>query len=114
MAVGPEIPKQEPQIVEHDNNAEFIVDETLKKTGVATVQKTFKSQIRDDKGVPVIQTPPTQVISVSPPSDSTTLSDQSKGDTTSSLTWLAAFWLRILKKALHFGWKIVGKEPNVN
>ena len=68
----------------------------------------------DDKGKPIIQTPPTQVITVTPPSDTTTLSKQAKGDTTSSLTWLAAFWLRIIKKAIHFGWKIIGKEQNVS
>jgi hypothetical protein len=92
-----------------------VVDETLKNTGVQTVQKTFKSQISDDKGAPIIQTPATKVITVSPPSDSVTLGQQAKGDTSNSLTWLAAFWLRILKKALHFGWKIIGKEvPNVS
>lgn len=108
MPMGPEV--QNPQITEIDNNAEFVVDETLQNTGVQTVQKNFKSQIADDKGQPVIQTPTTKVITVSPPSDSTTLGQQAKGDTTNSLTWFAAFWIRILKKALHFGWKIIGKE----
>lgn len=109
--MGPEI--QNPQITEIDNNSEFIVNETLQSAGVQTVQKTFKSQVSDNSGKPLIQTPTTTVISVSPPSDSTTLANQSKGDTTNSLTWLATFWIRILKKALHFGWRITGKEvPN--
>lgn len=110
MATSPEISSESPKIVEHDNNAEFVVDEALKGAGVQSVQKTFKSQIQDDKGASVIQTPPTTVVSISPPSDSVTLGQQAKGDTTNALTWFAAFWIRILKKALHFGWKIVGKE----
>jgi hypothetical protein len=71
--------------------------------------------VKDDKGKPIIQTQPTQIITtVQPPADTQTLTQQSKGDTTSSTTWLAAFWLRIIKKALHFGWQILGGEKNVS
>jgi hypothetical protein len=110
MTGTPEIPKQEPKITEWQE--EFVIPETLQQgstSDVQVVQKNFKSQITDDKGEPLIQTPPTQVITVTPPSDMATLSSQSKGPITSSLTWLAAFWLRIIKKAIHFGWK-VGRE----
>ncbi len=107
MAATPETLRPEaPQVTERAE--EFVVPETLQSSGVKVVQKNFKAQVRDDKGTPVIQTPPTQVITtVQPPSDTVTLMQQAKGDTTSSLTWLAAFWLRIIKKAGHFGWKIV-------
>jgi hypothetical protein len=107
MAATPETIRPEvPQVVERQE--EFVVPETLQSSGVKVVQKNFKAQVKDDKGTPVIQTPPTQVITtVQPPSDTVTLTQQAKGDTSSSLTWLAAFWLRIIKKALHFGWRIV-------
>ena len=113
MAASPEISRPEaPQVTERPE--EFIVPETLQSSGVKVVQKNFKSQVKSDDGKPVIQTPPTQVITtVQPPADTTTLTQQAKGDTSSSATWLAAFWLRIIKKALHFGWKIIGKEQNV-
>lgn len=108
MAVSPEIEKSQPQIKERAE--EFIVPETLQQsTGVKVVQKNFTAQVRDDKGQGIIQTPPAQVISVNPPADTTTLTAWSKGPITSSITWLGMFWLRILKKALHFGWG-VGKE----
>ncbi len=115
MAATPEIPRPENLPVQEINKeAEFVVPETLQQsTGVQVVQKNFKAQVKDDHGQPLIQTPPTQVIQVTPPSDTTTLTTQSKGDVTSSSTWLATFWLRIIKKALYFGWKIIGKgEPN--
>src|SRR5258706_3532680 len=89
---------------------EFIVPETLQQSDIKVVQKNFTAQVKSDNGVPLIQTPPTQVISVTPPSSQTVLVQQSKGNTTSSLTWLAMFWLRILKKATHFGWQIVAKS----
>lgn len=113
MAATPEILRPEaPQMSERQE--EFIVPETLQSSGVKVVQKTFKAQVTDDKGSPVIQTPPTQVITITPPSDTTTLTQQANGSVGASLTWLAAFWLRIIKKAMHFGWQITGKGQNVS
>jgi hypothetical protein len=108
MAVTPEIPRPEPQIQEV-KEAEFVVPETLSQSGVKVVQKNFTAQVKDDKGQPLIQTPPTQVITVQPPADDKTLTDWSKGSITSSLTWLGMFWIRVIKKALYFGWRVIGK-----
>jgi len=110
MAATPETLRPEAPVQQiQERQEEFIVPETLQSSGVKYVPKNFKSQVKDDKGVPLIQTPPTQVITtIQPPSDQVMLVQQAKGNTTSSATWLAAFWLRIIKKALHFGWKIVG------
>jgi hypothetical protein len=105
MAATPEILRPEATKIS-ERQEEFIVPETLQNSGVATVQKNFKSQVQDVSGKPVIQTPPTQVINVSPPANQETLITWSKGPVTSSLTWLGAFWIRVIKKALHFGWKV--------
>lgn len=113
MPATPEIQRPEvPQVVERPE--EFVVPETLQQsTGVQVVQKNFDpKQVKDDKGQPLVQTPPTKVIEVAPPADNQTLEDWSKGSITSSQTWLGAFWKRIVLKALHFGWKIIGKESN--
>jgi hypothetical protein len=108
MAATPEVPRPgEPQIQEV-KEAEFIVPETLSQSGVKVVQKNFTAQVKGDKGQPLIQTPPTQVITIQPPADSTTLTTWSKGSIASSLTWLGMFWIRVIKKALHFGWQIIG------
>jgi len=109
MAATPEVLRPEaPQQIQ-ERQEEFVVPETIQQsTGVKVVQKNFKAQVKDDNGQPLIQTPPTQVITVTPPADDQTLLKQSKGDTTFAVTWLAAFWLRVLKKAAYFGWKIIG------
>lgn len=108
MAATPEIPRPEvPQVQERQE--EFIVPETLQGSGIKVVQKNFKAQVKDDKGQAVVQTPPTQVISVTPPADDATLASQAKGSVSSSLTWLATFWIRVIKKAMHFGWQITKK-----
>ena len=107
MAGTPETLQPEARITERPE--EF--PETIQQIqGAKPVQKTFKSQVKSDNGVPLIQTPPAQVITVQPPDDQATLHTQAKGSTGSSLTWLAAFWLRIIKKAMHFGWKILGRN----
>ena len=107
MPATPEALK--PEMMIQEKPEEFIVPETLGQSDLKVVQKNFTAQVHGDNGAPLIQTPPTQVISVSPPSSQPVLTQQSKGNTTSSLTWLAMFWLRIIKKATHFGWQIVGK-----
>jgi hypothetical protein len=108
MAATPEVLRPgEPQVQEV-KEAEFIVPETLNQSGVKVVQKNFTAQVKDDKGQPLIQTPPTQVVTVQPPADDTTLTAWSKGSVTSSLTWLGMFWIRVVKKALYFGWRVVG------
>jgi len=53
--------------------------------------------------------PATQTITVTIPAAPTQLADWSKGNSSNSLTWYAAFWLRLLRKALHFGWRVVMK-----
>lgn len=109
MPATPEILKTEPQITERKE--EFVIPETLqKKTGVQVVQKNFKTQIKNDNGQPLIQTPMTQVITIAPPADSATLAGWAKGSTFSSLSWLATFWIRIIKKAMLFGWKVIGGQ----
>lgn len=110
MATTPEILKPEATKIQ-EKQEEFIVPETLQQAvpGIKVVQKSFTAQVKGDKGQPLIQTPPAQVISVTPPADQTTLKGWAKGSITSSITWLGMFWIRIIKKALHFGWKITGK-----
>jgi hypothetical protein len=113
MAATPEIPRPEMPVVQ-ERPEEF--PETIQQIqGAKVVQKTFKAQVKDDSGKPIIQTPPAQVITtVQPPADAATLTQTAKGDTTSSKTWLAAFWLRVIKKALHFGWQILGGQQDVS
>ena len=109
MASTPEIPRPEAQVQEI-KEAEFIVPETLSQSGVKVVPKNFAAQVKGDKGQPLIQTPPTQVITVQPPADTASLTNWSKGSIGSSLSWLGMFWIRVIKKALHFGWRVIGKD----
>lgn len=105
MAATPEIPR--PEVAPVQERPEEFPETIQQIAGAKVVQKTFKAQVKDDKGAPLIQTPPTQVISVTPPANDQTLTAWSKGPVTSSVSWLGMFWIRILKKAALYGWKIV-------
>lgn len=106
MAATPETLKPEAQIQERAE--EFVVPETLQQsTGIQGKPKNFTAQVKNDKGQPIIQTPPTKVITVSPPAAGPVLVKWGKGPINLSLSWLGLFWVRILKKAAHFGWQVV-------
>jgi len=74
-------------------------------------QYQVTAKVTDDSGKPMMTSPATQKVTITIPAAPTKLADWSKGSATNSLTWFAAFWLRLMKKALHFGWKIVMKAP---
>lgn len=102
---GQRVPEEVTEIPEAPEVPDYV-----EKSGVQPRKTTFSAQVSDDKGKPVIQTPKTKKVAINLPSDQTTLTKQSKGSVGDSLTWFATFWLRALKKAAHFGWKVVGGD----
>jgi hypothetical protein len=81
---------------------------------VKVTPKQFSKTVTDDSGQPLIQPAKVKAISITLPSDQQQLVSWAKGPITSSLTWFAVFWLRLIKKAAHFGWKIAGKMVPVS
>ncbi len=80
------------------------IPKDIEKAGVVVPPTQFTGQVTDKGGQNIIQpTPGTLQI----PADTATLASWSKGPITSSLTWFSAFWLRIIKKAIHFGVRII-------
>jgi hypothetical protein len=77
--------------------------------GVQRKPVHFKAQVTDDQGQPLIQTPQAKAITIQLPTTQSQLDDWAKGSAENSITWYALFWLRMIKKALHFGWKTVSK-----
>ena len=79
----------------------------IEKGGVIKKQDDFSAQVTDDKGRPLIQTPQTQSVTVQIPANQSQLDTWAKGSPDNALTWFAVFWIRIIKKALHFGWRMI-------
>lgn len=78
--------------------------------GVKVTPTQITAKVTDDKtGKPLTQPVPTQTTTITVPATPTQLTNWSQGTSSQSLTWFANFWLRMVKKALALGWKIVGK-----
>ena len=102
MALFPE-KEPEPQISERPEGPE--IPPYIEAGGVKPVPSQFTANVKGDNGKPIITPSQTSVMQV--PADEATLASWSKGPITSSLTWFANFWLRMIKKAFYFGIKVV-------
>ncbi len=81
---------------------------TIERKEVATpTPSQFTAQVTDDNGQDIVSAPATKTVTIAVPTDQGTLVSVSKGSAEESKTWWAAFWIRIIKKALHFGWQII-------
>lgn len=101
-------PEKEPLPVEK-RPEEFpeIPIEVENKSVVTSIPTQFKAKVTGDKGQPLIQTPTSKPVTIQIPADQTHLATLAKGSVGDSLTWLATFWIRIIKKAIHFGWQVI-------
>lgn len=75
--------------------------------GVRATPTQITAQVIDDTGKPMMQSPATQKITVTLPASTEQLTVWSKGSPSEALTWLAGFWLRLVKKAALFGWNVI-------
>lgn len=110
-AEKPQVQPQEGVVKEIPETPE--VPSHLEQQGVTVrpVQVTAKVS---DQGKPLIQSPATQVVTITIPTTQQQLADWSKGSPSDSLTWFAMFWLRMIKKAIRYGWKIITQGGQSN
>lgn len=81
----------------------------VERTGATVTSSQVKTQVVGDDDQPLTQSPATQAVSIQLPATQKQLDDWSHGEPSNALTWFALFWQRLIKKALHFGWRIFGK-----
>ncbi len=81
----------------------------IERVGVTPTQSQFTAQVSDDQGNPLLQTSQSNV-TITLPTDHESLEKLSKGSISDALTWMSAYFLRMIKKAVHFGWKVVVKN----
>lgn len=103
----PIFPEREPrpQVTEIPQVPE--IPPAIEKGGVSAVPTQISNPIRNDNGQILMQTPSAPAVSIQLPQPQQNLLVWSKGDVSSSLTWFSVFWIRMVKKAVHFGWKII-------
>jgi len=100
--------ERSPELTVHPEEVE--VPPQLADVGIRAVEREFKTPVTNDRGQPLVTTPATQKISIQLPAARGQLLAWAKGPVSDSLTWFAAFWLRVIKKAVHFGWSLIVGE----
>lgn len=100
-------PEREPKLPIEERPVEAEVPPHIERAGVTPIPTQFKAQVKGDDGQNLIQATPTTVFTLQVPKSQATLLSLVKGSVEDSITWFAAFWLRMIKKAIHFGWKIL-------
>ena len=100
-------PERRQEIPVQEKKEEFEVPPHLKDS-LEAVETAYKAQVKDSNGKNLTQSAANTAVAVQIPSDTVTLESLSKkGSIKDSITWFAAFWLRAIKKAIHFGKKII-------
>lgn len=97
-----ELVKERPEEIE-------LPEEIERLEGVRATKVKLTAKVQDEKGRDLIRTSDAERI-VQLPSNESRLTSLSKGSLSDSITWFANFWLRMIKKAIHFGWKIVDRS----
>src|SRR5690242_6321189 len=102
------LPEREPIKSKYENPSEISPLNIERKEVVTPVPTQFKAQVTDDKGNKLIATPDDKKADIIIPEVSKeSLEVKVKGDTENSHVWSAAYWLRMFKKAVYFGWKVL-------
>lgn len=102
--------REKPPVPEEVQERVTEIPPEIERADAQRVPAQVTAQVTDDKGQPLIQSPATKTVTIQIPASQSQLDDWSHGSITSSLTWFANFWLRLIKKALHFGWRIIRRE----
>lgn len=102
--------REVPSVPEGIQERPVEISPEVEKAGATSIPTQYKSQVTDDDDQPLTQSPATQTVTIQLPATEKQLDDWSHGQPSNALTWFAVFWKRLVKKAIHFGWKIIGKE----
>ena len=76
------------------------------ETGIKAVERAIGANVKDGRA-DVIQSPETRQFTLQIPDVREKMEKLSKQSVGDSSTWFGAYFVRMIKKALYFGWKIV-------
>ncbi len=85
--------------------------EKLERHGVQVRADDFAQPVVNNQGQQLVTPIPSNVPTVTIPTNQQQLLEWAKGPDTSALTWLSRFWIRSIKRAIHFGWRLIIPQP---
>ncbi len=112
MATSPE--REKPRVPKEVTEHPVEISPEVEKAGATVTPSQVTAQVTDDQGKQLVQAPATQIVTIQIPAAQGQLEDWSHGSPSNSLTWYAAYWLRMVKKAMLYGWNIVQGKGSTN
>ncbi len=105
----PIFPEREKNVIETPEEASALTIE--RKEVVTPIPVIFQKQVKTDFGKLLIEVPGQGgKIKITIPRQPVELEQLSKGSISDSITWFAAFWIRMIKKAIYYGYNIFVKS----
>ena len=105
----PIFPEREKNVIETPEEASALTIE--RKEVVTPIPVIFQKQVKTDFGNLLIEVPGQGgKIKITIPRQPVELEQLSKGSISDSITWFAAFWIRMIKKAIYYGYNIFVKS----
>lgn len=104
----PEAPAQKPEV---PTESPLQVAEAM--LSAVKSQSQQQSQNAVDQAIQQIFTPPPPTIAIQLPVDDTKLIDWSHLKPDDAAMWYALSWFRLVRKAVHFGWKMLTQNGQV-
>ena len=102
-------PEREKNVIETPEEASALTIE--RKEVVTPIPVIFQKQVKTDFGKLLIEVPGQGgKIKITIPRQPVELEQLSKGSISDSITWFAAFWIRMIKKAIYYGYNIFVKS----
>lgn len=103
------IPEREPRRNQYEIPEDASPLKIERKEVATPVPSQFKAKVVTDNGQKLVESVDDKKYKISIPQQSEEQMelDVKNGDKEESKTWSVAYWLRIFKKAIFFGWKVV-------
>lgn len=87
--------------------------EKLEKHNVQVRADDFTQHVVGDNGQQLTQAIPSAIPTITIPATQEQLLEWSKGADDKAITWLSRYWIRLIKKAVHYGWNLVMPQSHV-
>lgn len=89
---------------------ETYLEQLERHAGVQTTP-TAPQPVVSDQGQQLTQPIPTNVQTVTIPANQVQILEWAKGPEDKAITWLARYWIRLIKKSVHFSWRLIMPPP---
>ncbi|HLD92057.1 MAG TPA: hypothetical protein VI795_01535 [Patescibacteria group bacterium] len=103
------LPEREPAKNKYENPEDISALNIERKEVITPVPTQFKAKVTDDKGQKLVESVDDKRFKIEIPQVGREQMEEGikKGNKEDAKTWSIAYWLRIFKKAIYYGWKVV-------